>query len=150
VCKGGITRLKLHLAHIPKCNVKKCEKVPADVKAEMIELLAKKNIIKEKKPKNARGQEMELTWIIHREKHQVKKMVAILLLLFTQGELEAQVALWRGSASPLLKKLLLQRREQALAIRCRPSCQLRKEKRGKIEPVSTSANSFMKLALHTI
>jgi len=51
VCKGGITRLKLHLAHIPKCNVKKCEKVPADVKAEMIELLAKKNIIKENKTK---------------------------------------------------------------------------------------------------
>jgi hypothetical protein len=47
VCKGGITRLKLHLAHILKCNVKKCGNVPADVKAE-IELLAKKNIIKEK------------------------------------------------------------------------------------------------------
>ena len=51
MCKGGITRLKLHLAHIPKCNVKKCEKVPADVKAEMIELLTKKNIIKENKTK---------------------------------------------------------------------------------------------------
>ena len=51
MCKGGITRLKLHLAHILKCNVKKCEKVPADVKAEMIELLAKKNIIKENKTK---------------------------------------------------------------------------------------------------
>jgi len=70
------------------------------------------------KPKNARGQEMKLTWIIKGEKRQVKKMVAImlLLLLFTQEELEAQVApkvaLWRGSASPLQKKLLLQR-EQA-------------------------------------
>ena len=51
MCEGGITRLKLHLAHIPKCNVKKCEKVPADVKAEMIELLTKKNIIKENKTK---------------------------------------------------------------------------------------------------
>jgi hypothetical protein len=79
VYKGGITRLKLHLAHIPKCNVKKCENVPVDVKVEMIEMLAKKNIIKEKM-KNSRGQEMELTWIIQREKHQVKKMVAILLL----------------------------------------------------------------------
>jgi hypothetical protein len=152
VYKGGITRLKLHLAHIPKCNVKKCENVPADVKAEMIELLAKKNIIKEKM-KNSRGQEMELTWIIQREKHQVKKMVAI-MLLFTQGELEAQVApkvsLWRGSASPLQKKLLLQSREQALAIRCRPSCQLRKEKRGEIKPMSASTNSFMKPTLHTI
>ncbi|KAF0906234.1 hypothetical protein E2562_009239 [Oryza meyeriana var. granulata] len=51
LCKGGITRIKLHLAHIPKCNVAKCERVPADVKAEMIELLAKKNIVKENKTK---------------------------------------------------------------------------------------------------
>ena len=59
---------------------------------------------------------MKLTWIIKGEKRQVKKMVAIMLLsLFTQGELEAQVApkvaLWIGSASPLQKKLL--QREQA-------------------------------------
>ncbi|KAF0895686.1 hypothetical protein E2562_014305, partial [Oryza meyeriana var. granulata] len=51
LCRGGITRIKLHLAHIPKCNVAKCERVPADVKAEMIEMLAKKNIVKENKTK---------------------------------------------------------------------------------------------------
>ncbi|KAF0897903.1 hypothetical protein E2562_001614 [Oryza meyeriana var. granulata] len=51
LCKGGITRIKLHLAYIPKCNVAKCKRVPADVKAEMIELLAKKNIVKENKTK---------------------------------------------------------------------------------------------------
>ena len=70
MCKGGITRLKLHLAHILKCNVKKCEKVPADVKAEMIELLAKKNIIKENKTKERKRARDEVN-LDHDDDHDV-------------------------------------------------------------------------------
>ena len=50
-CSGGITRIKLHLAHIPKSNVAKCGKVPSDVKKEMYQLLTKTNDVKESKTK---------------------------------------------------------------------------------------------------
>ncbi|WVZ78482.1 hypothetical protein U9M48_026186 [Paspalum notatum var. saurae] len=48
---GGITRIKYHLAKIPKSNVIACEKVPTDV-YEMLALLTKKNENKEKKAKD--------------------------------------------------------------------------------------------------
>jgi hypothetical protein len=51
VCSGGITRVKYHLAKIPKSNVALCDKVPTDVKEEMIELLTKKAAVKESKTK---------------------------------------------------------------------------------------------------
>ena len=149
MCKGGITRLKLHLAHIPKCNVKKCEKVPADAKTEMIELLAKKNTIKENKTKERKRARDEVNLDHSEGEASGEEDGGNSVVVVHSGRAESASSS-KGSASPLQKKLLLQRREQALAIRCRPSCQLRKEKRGKIEPVSTSANSFMKLALHTI
>ena len=38
---GGITRIKYHLGKVPRSNVAKCQKVPSDVKEEMIKLLTK-------------------------------------------------------------------------------------------------------------
>jgi hypothetical protein len=39
---GGITRIKYHLAKVPKCGVAKCTKVPSDVLEEIQNLLSKK------------------------------------------------------------------------------------------------------------
>ena len=47
--KGGITRMKYHLACITGFNVVKCKKVPADVKEEIIAFLTKKSGDKQKK-----------------------------------------------------------------------------------------------------
>lgn len=49
---GGITRIKYHLAKIPKSNVAKCDRVPSDVKDEMYKLLTKKKNAKENKAKH--------------------------------------------------------------------------------------------------
>lgn len=40
---GGITQIKIHLASMPKLNVSVCEKCPADVKEQMMELLKKES-----------------------------------------------------------------------------------------------------------
>ena len=67
----------------------------------------------------------------------MKKMMKIVLLFSTQGEQEVAVApkmvLLRGSTRANQKKLLLQRREQTLARRCKPSCltQKREERRDR-------------------
>lgn len=42
---------------MPKSNVVKCEKVPSDVKEEMIKLLTKKTDAKQKKAKEVRQKE---------------------------------------------------------------------------------------------
>ena len=47
--KGGITRMKYHLACITGFNAIKCKKVPADVKEEIIAFLTKKSGDKQKK-----------------------------------------------------------------------------------------------------
>ena len=47
---GGITRLKSHLSgYDPHKSVKKCEKVPADIKHEVIAWIKKKECIKQDK-----------------------------------------------------------------------------------------------------
>ncbi|WVZ83648.1 hypothetical protein U9M48_030776 [Paspalum notatum var. saurae] len=51
LCSGGITRVKYHLAHIPKSGVAKCPKVPTDVKDMMHELLTKNKAKKQNKCK---------------------------------------------------------------------------------------------------
>ena len=43
---GGINRLKYHLTHIPRCDIKICKEVPQDVIRDMQALLEEK---KEKK-----------------------------------------------------------------------------------------------------
>ena len=54
-CKGlyhsGITRIKLHLAKVPKSNVAKCGKVPSDVQKEMLKFLKGKANVRERKAK---------------------------------------------------------------------------------------------------
>ncbi|KAJ1267163.1 hypothetical protein BS78_07G035700 [Paspalum vaginatum] len=51
LCSGGITRVKYHLAHIPKSGVAKCGKVPTDVKDMTYELLTKNKAKKQSKCK---------------------------------------------------------------------------------------------------
>ncbi|XP_066385011.1 uncharacterized protein [Miscanthus floridulus] len=48
---GGITRIKYHLAKVPKCGVAKCTKVSSDVIKEMVNLLTKKTDNKQRKGK---------------------------------------------------------------------------------------------------
>jgi len=48
---GGITRIKLHLAKVPKSNVAKCGKVPSDVQKEMLKFLKGKANVRERKAK---------------------------------------------------------------------------------------------------
>jgi hypothetical protein len=49
--KAGITRVKYHLACIGGYGVSKCDKVPTDVKEEMLALINKKTCAKEEKQK---------------------------------------------------------------------------------------------------
>jgi hypothetical protein len=60
LCSGGITRIKYHLAKIPKSNVSLCDKFPTDVKEEMIALLTKKAAIKESKTKERQRNRAEV------------------------------------------------------------------------------------------
>ena len=48
---GGITRIKYHLAKVPKCGVAKCTKVSSDVIKEMVNLLTNKMDNKQRKGK---------------------------------------------------------------------------------------------------
>ncbi|KAJ1284374.1 hypothetical protein BS78_03G198900 [Paspalum vaginatum] len=57
---GGITRIKKHLAKIPKSGVAKCTKVPSDVKNEMFRLLTKKSDAKQKRAKELERDRAEI------------------------------------------------------------------------------------------
>jgi hypothetical protein len=54
---GGITRIKYHLAKVPKCGVAKCSKVPSDVIQEMQNLLTKKTYNKQVKQRKDKEKE---------------------------------------------------------------------------------------------
>jgi hypothetical protein len=49
ICHGGITRIKYHLAKVPKSGVAKCPNVPYEVLEELLNLLTKKSDEKQRK-----------------------------------------------------------------------------------------------------
>lgn len=75
---GGITRIKYHLAKVPKSGVAKCKKVPKDVLNEMLKLLSNKINAKNSK---ARDREINRAQVDLSQRERRKVMMVAMMLL---------------------------------------------------------------------
>jgi len=147
---GGITRIKYHLAKVPKCGVAKCTKVSSDVIKEMVNLLTKKTDNKQRKGKE-KEEDRAIVDLSHSEgeEHSDAEGNSVIVLKkvsskgaslgpidkFCKLTLEEIVAARKGNsvlAEKVQSKLSTKKREEKRDRACEYICQF-----------------FMKLASHT-
>ena len=100
---NGITRIKFHLAHIPNSGCNFCEKVPGDVKDEMLQYLLKKGDKKAAKVNEQKRKRSEVN-VSHSEgecssEDDATNNSAVVLKSSRGTSLNQQVVLWTSSAN---------------------------------------------------
>jgi hypothetical protein len=147
---GGITRIKYHLGKVPKCGVAKCEKVPSDVKAEMIKLLSKKLDNKQRKARDKEDDRAEVDLSHSEGEHSDADGNSVIVLKKVTGKGASLGGPIDRFCKLTPEEIVAARKGKGVVTdKVQSKISTEKGKRKGTEHVSTYASFFMKQVSHT-